>query len=101
MSGYSNGSMRLLSWAGGVRFCLSPRCERVVTMLASADSFAWMDVVFACLMLSFGFVVGWCVTRTLSTQPAETQRAQKALHSLRQLASSVAEDVGQHASRVQ
>ena len=70
-------------------------------MLATADSFAWMDVVFACLMLTFGFVAGWWVTRTLSTQPAETQRAQKALNSLRQLASSVADDVGQHASRVQ
>jgi len=70
-------------------------------LLASADSFVWMDVIFACLMLTTGFVTGWWVTRTLAAAPSEDQHAQKALNSLRQLASSVAEDVGQHARSVQ
>ena len=70
-------------------------------MLASADSFALMDVIFALLMLTFGFVAGWWVTRTLAAQPADNKLAQEALESLRKLASSMADDAGQHANRVQ
>ena len=60
-----------------------------------------MDVAFATIMLATGFVAGWWIKRSLAgSAPSETEKAQQALDNLRELASSVAEGVGQHNTRV-
>ena len=60
-----------------------------------------VDFTFAGLMLLCGFGAGWWLARRAFGDSAANARARAALDKLRELATSVAADVGQHSSRVQ
>ncbi len=59
------------------------------------------DLVFAVVMLSIGGVTGWWLSRTSpDARKKETERAAEIMSKLGELATSMAEDVGEHTSRV-
>jgi len=63
-----------------------------------------VDLAFACLLLSIGVAAGWWLFRGTNSGEgnggSETERVMTALAKVRELASSVAHDVGEHTSRV-
>ena len=77
-------------------------------LLAAVSSLQliWINIGFALLMLSAGFTIGWWIfggDAGESDQEADADRAnaRAALARVRELASSVASEVGAHTSRVQ
>ena len=64
-----------------------------------------VDLAFAALFLAMGAAAGWWLFRDMksgsSHDSAESERVLAALARVRELASSVAHDVGEHTSRVQ
>lgn len=61
----------------------------------------WLDLLFALMMVSVGFVSGWMLNRMhRGDASSETEHAQQALAKLRELAFSVAADVGEHTRNV-
>lgn len=64
-----------------------------------------VDLAFAVLFLAMGIAAGWWLFRDLksgtSSENSDSERVLAALARVRELASSVAHDVGEHTSRVQ
>lgn len=60
-----------------------------------------VDFTFAGMMLLCGFAAGWWITRKTGGDSAANEHARAAIDKLRELATSVAADVGEHSTRVQ
>ena len=60
----------------------------------------FIDLAFALFMLALGVAAGWLLSPRGAKNPG-SENAQQAIETLRELASTVAADVGQHASRMQ
>ena len=74
------------------------------SILSPAIPVALLDLLFAAIMLSLGVAAGWWLFRDRGgneDNELESERALAALARVRELASSVAHDVGEHTSRVQ
>lgn len=68
---------------------------------ASSPLVMFVDFAFAGMMLLCGFVAGWWIARRAIGDSAADTHARAAIDKLRELATSVAADVGEHSSRVQ
>lgn len=61
----------------------------------------WIDLAYGAIVLALGLPTGWWLRhRREGSGNADTQRAQAVLGRVQELAAHVAEDVGQHTSRV-
>lgn len=70
------------------------------SLIALSFQVLLLDLAFALCMLSLGIGAGWLLSpRTPKNKDSEN--AEQAIEKLRELASTVAADVGQHASRMQ